>query len=173
MGNNSGFLAVGTLAIVLVFFGLRSFDAEGRFNPLREPEGPRLEVNTTGTGNRIIVNARSDGHFLLDTRINGRRTKMLVDTGASVVTLRESDARKAGIRPDASDYRIPFSTANGQVLGAASVLPELVVSGVTLPELRVVILPDDKLDMSLFGVNGLNRFARRETSRDELILYTE
>lgn len=172
MSNNSGFLAVGTLAIVLVFFGLRSFDSEGRFNPLREPERPRLEVNSSGTGNRIVVSARSDGHFLLDTRINGRRTPMLVDTGASIVTLRESDARKAGIRPEARDYRIPFSTANGQVLGAAGILPELVVSGVTLPELRVVILPDDKLDMSLFGVNGLNRFERRETSRDELILYT-
>ncbi|MEM6913506.1 MAG: TIGR02281 family clan AA aspartic protease [Pseudomonadota bacterium] len=173
MSNNSGFLAVGTLAIVLIFFGLRSFDSDGRFNPLREPARPRLEVNASGTGDRIVVSARSDGHFLLDTRIGGRRTPMLVDTGASVVTLRESDARKAGLRPARDDYRIPFSTANGQVLGAAAILPELVVSGVTLPELRVVILPDDKLDMSLFGVNGLNRFARRETDRDELILYTE
>ncbi|MEM0930220.1 MAG: TIGR02281 family clan AA aspartic protease [Pseudomonadota bacterium] len=173
MSNNSGFLAVGTLAIVLVFFGMRSFDSDGRFNPLREPQRPRLEVNAAGGSDRIIVSARNDGHFLLDTRINGRRTPMLVDTGASIVTLRASDARKAGIRPDASDYRIPFSTANGEVLGAAAVLPELVVSGVTLPELRVVILPDEKLDMSLFGVNGLNRFERRETSRDELILYTE
>ncbi|MEM9810910.1 MAG: TIGR02281 family clan AA aspartic protease [Pseudomonadota bacterium] len=172
MAQNSGFLAVATLAIVLIFFGLRSFDDEGRFNPLREPLAPRVEVTADGTPERIIVSARRDGHFMLDTMINGRSTKMLVDTGASIVTLRESDARKAGLRPKDNDYRIPFSTANGEVLGARGVLPELLISGVTLREVRVVILPDDKLDVSLFGVNGLNRFARRETTRDELILYT-
>ena len=170
MNQNNGFLALGTLAVVLLFLGLRSFDDQGRFNPLREPQRPRMEV--AGGITRVVISAQRDGHFLLDAEIGGRDTAMLVDTGATVVTLREADARKAGIEVKRSDYRIPFSTANGQVYGAPAKLPELMISGVTLYDLEVVILPNDKLDMSLFGVNGLNRFERRETTRNELILYT-
>jgi aspartyl protease family protein len=159
------------MAVVLLFFGLRSVDDQGRFNPLRDPLPDRVEA-VGGEIERIIISAQRDGHFLLQTEIDGRPTRMLVDTGASIVTLRESDARKAGLTVSEGDYRIPFSTANGQVYGAPAQLPELTISGVTLRDLDIVILPDDRLQMSLFGVNGLNRFARRETTRDELILYT-
>lgn len=169
--QNNGFLALGTLAVVILFFGLRSFDDQGRFNPLREPAPARVET-VGGEPERIIIDARRDGHFLLDAEISGRATKMLVDTGASIVTLRESDARKAGIMVRDRDYRVPFSTANGEVYGAPATLPELTIAGVTLRNLRIVVLPDDKLDLSLFGVNGLNRFERRETTRDTLVLYT-
>lgn len=171
MQNNNGFLALGTLAVVLVFFGLRSYDDEGRFNPLREPAPMQVEVDA-GAPRSITVSAQRDGHFLLDAELGGRRTPMLVDTGASVVTLRESDAAKAGIRLMPGDFRIPFSTANGQVLGAPKQLSELRIGPVTLHDLDVVVLPDDKLETSLFGVNGLNRFDRRETTREKLVLYT-
>lgn len=170
--QHNGFVALGTVAIVILFFGLRSFDDQGRFNPLREPEPLRVE-HENGEPARVVISAYRDGHFLLDATIAGRPTRMLVDTGASVVTLRESDARKAGITVRARDFRLPFSTANGQVLGAMATLPELTIEDVVLRDLDVVILPDDKLDMSLFGVNGLNRFERRETTRDKLVLYTE
>lgn len=172
MQSNSGFLAVGTLAVVVLFFGLRSFDDEGRFNPLREP-APMMVSVEEGAPRSISVSAQRDGHFLLETEIRGRKTPMLVDTGASVVTLRASDARKGGIVVNPRDYTIPFSTANGTVLGAATQLGELRIGAVTLRDLDVVVLPDEKLSTSLFGVNGLNRFARRETTRDKLILYTE
>ncbi|NNU15872.1 TIGR02281 family clan AA aspartic protease [Parvularcula sp. ZS-1/3] len=169
--QNNGFIAVGTLAVVVLFFGLRGFDDDGRYNPLREPEPLRVEM-MDGAPSEIIISARRDGHFMLDGRINGRPTRMMVDTGASIVTLRESDARKAGIQPSERDYRIPFQTANGEVLGAPATLPALEIDELILRDLAVVVLPDDKLSTSLFGVNGLNRFERRETTRDKLILYT-
>ncbi|MEM9840017.1 MAG: TIGR02281 family clan AA aspartic protease [Pseudomonadota bacterium] len=172
MQNNSGFLAVGTLAVVILFFGLRSFDNEGRFNPLREP-APMAVIVEAGAPKSVTVSARRDGHFLLETEIRGRKTPMIVDTGASVVTLRASDARKGGIIINDRDYSIPFSTANGTVLGAKTTLPELRIGAVTLRNLEVAVLPDDKLSTSLFGVNGLNRFTRRETTRDKLVLYTD
>ncbi|MEM1409376.1 MAG: TIGR02281 family clan AA aspartic protease [Pseudomonadota bacterium] len=172
MHGNSGFLAVGTLAIVLLFFGLRSFDDEGRFNPLRTPPPMRVEFDG-GNIRTVTVSAQRDGHFLLDTEIAGRKTPMLVDTGASIVTLRESDARKAGLRFTRRDFSIPFSTANGRVLAAQGALPELRIGPAVLRDLQIVVLPDDKLETSLFGVNGLNRFARRQTTADTLTLYTE
>ncbi|GGY47292.1 retropepsin-like aspartic protease family protein [Parvularcula lutaonensis] len=169
--QNNGFLALGTVAAVILFFGLRSFDDEGRFNPLRAPM-PQKVVREGGAPVSVVVDAQRDGHFVLDAQIGGRSTRMLVDTGASIVTLRASDARKAGIRPRERDYRVPFSTANGEVLGAPATLPVLTIGDIELRDLRIVVLPDDKLDISLFGVNGLNRFERRETTPDTLVLYT-
>lgn len=169
--QNNGFLALGTVAVVILFFGLRSFDDEGQFNPLRTPQPMKIE-RVDGAPSRVIIDVQRDGHFMLDAQIEGRSTRMLVDTGASIVTLRASDARKAGIRPRERDFRVPFSTANGEVLGAPAVLPALTIDDIVLRDLRIVVLPDDKLDISLFGVNGLNRFERRETTRDTLVLYT-
>ncbi|NRA29652.1 MAG: TIGR02281 family clan AA aspartic protease, partial [Parvularculaceae bacterium] len=169
---NSGFLAVGTLALVLLFFGLRSFDDDGRFNPLREPAPMSVEVENGGPTS-VTISAQRSGHFVLEAMIGGRPTNMLVDTGATVITLRESDARKAGLRYGPSDFKVPFSTANGEVLGAVDTLPELKIGAITLRDLRISVLPDDKLDESLFGTNGLNRFAKRETTSDKLILYTD
>lgn len=168
--QNNGFIALGTLVVVILFFGLRSFDDQGRFNPLREPQSMRVE-RRAGAPAEVVISARRDGHFILEARIDGRPTRMLVDTGASIITLRESDAIKAGIQPRERDYRLPFQTANGEVLGAPAILPALTIEDLTLRDLRVVVLPDDKLSMSLFGVNGLNRFERREVNSDRLVLF--
>jgi len=169
--ENSGFFALGTLALVLLFFGARSIDDDGRFNPLREP-APMLVETASGGESSITISAQKNGHFILDARIGGRRTELMIDSGATVVTLRESDARKAGLTYTDRDFKVPFSTANGEVFGAVDVLPELTVGDITLHDLRISVLPDDKLDMSLFGTNGLNRFPNRKTTPDKLVLYT-
>lgn len=139
---------------------------------MREP-APMLVVVEDGAPRTITVSARRDGHFLLETMLGGERTPMLVDTGASIISLRASDARKAGIYLTERDYSVPFSTANGTVLGAVTTLDELRIGGIVLRDLRVSVLPDDKLRTSLFGVNGLNRFARRESTSQKLVLYTD
>lgn len=170
--ENSGFLALGTLAIVMLFFGLRSFDDEGRFNPLRETPPMSIEVEEGGPTS-VTIRAQRSGHFVLEASIGGRATPMLVDTGATVITLRESDARKAGLIYRESDFKVPFSTANGEVLGAVDTLPELRIGSIVLRDLRISVLPDDKLAESLFGTNGLNRFTERKTTADRLVLYAE
>lgn len=169
--ENNGFIALGILAVVILFFGIRSFDDQGQFNPLRAPAPQSVETASGGRA-EVVLSAQRNGHFLLEGTIGGRRTQMMVDSGASIVTLRESDAAKAGIRPAKSDYRFPFSSANGEGLAARAVLPSLEIGDVVLRDLEVSVLPDDKLSVSLFGVNGLNRFDGRTVDRDRLVLYT-
>src|SRR4051812_27014310 len=52
------------------------------------------------------VTLRDDGrgHFQVVADVDGRRIDFLVDTGASVIALRESAAARLGIFPRASDY---------------------------------------------------------------------
>jgi aspartyl protease family protein len=170
--ESNGFLIFGTLAVVILFFGLRSIDDEGRFNPTREPAATRV-VTEDGLPKEIVIDAGRGGHFIVRGEVGGERIELMVDTGASVTTLRASDAAKAGFSPAPRDYNRPFSTANGEVLGATTVLPSLTIEGVRLEYLEVAVLPDDKLGGNLLGVNALDRFAERRTRDGKLTLYTE
>src|SRR5664279_1809704 len=62
---------------------------------------PRQPVTS---GRSLILDSDRQGHFKTEARIDGRYIDFLVDTGASTVVLRESDAARAGIRPRPNDY---------------------------------------------------------------------
>ena len=55
-----------------------------------------------------------DGHFRVDARVDGRHIDFMVDTGASLVILRETDAAQVGLHPMPRDYTAIVSTANGR-----------------------------------------------------------
>ena len=87
--------------IVLLCVGIvktRSAVAPGprRRNPNR-PHARRW--NRSARSNTIVYTANEQGHVILDAAVNGAPVRMLVDTGASLVTLTPADARAAGIAP--------------------------------------------------------------------------
>ena len=53
-------------------------------------EQPRVSVR----GNRLVVEARANGHYFVDATGNGRGVSLMVDTGASLVTLSRDDAAR-------------------------------------------------------------------------------
>src|SRR5580704_5128459 len=73
---------------------------------------PREPVSS---GRSLTLDADRQGHFKVDARIEGRHLDFMVDTGASLVIIRESDAAQIGIRPMRSDYTATVSTANGKI----------------------------------------------------------
>ena len=70
----------------------------------------------------------------------------MVDTGASVVALRERDANKLGIFPAARDYTARTSTANGVIKVAPVRLPSLEVNGIRVYDVQAVVIPDQALE---------------------------
>ena len=58
---------------------------------------------------RIPANAQ--GHYVTDVFVNGQALKMVVDTGATMVALRNEDAAALGVFPLPSDFTIPINTA--------------------------------------------------------------
>jgi hypothetical protein len=58
------------------------------------------------------------GHFVAETTINGEKVRMLVDTGASFVSLSPRDAELLGLRPTEKDFIYRMQTANGIVKAA-------------------------------------------------------
>ncbi len=116
-----------------------------------------------------IVAAR-DSQFYVEADINRRPANFLVDTGASYVALRDSDARDAGIYTAWSDYNYPVRTANGETKAAFVTLSEMEIGDIRVQDVKAFILPDDQLSVNLLGMSFLSRLESVEARSGELVL---
>lgn len=118
---------------------------------------------------QVEVEASRDGHFYVEAEINRQPVRLMVDTGATIVALRESDANAAGIRPRRADYDKPVATANGTAYAAATELDTLAVGEIEIGGVRAMVLPDEQLGISLLGGSFLNRLRRFQVESGTLI----
>ncbi len=159
-------------ALVLLIGGAyiaRSADKFVASNPqaAAAATAPRDPVSS---GRSLMVERERDGHFHVESRINGRFVPVLVDTGASRVILRETDAANAGIRPRPSDYTAVVSTANGKINAAPAMLDRIEAGGITVYDVPALVLPDEVLSTNLLGMSFLSRLKRYEVANERLVL---
>src|ERR1700687_4149922 len=122
-------------------------------------------------GQRKMALARGpDGHSHADARVNGRHIDFMVDTGASLVILRESDAPNAGLHPMPRDYTATVSTANGRIKAAPAKLERIEVGDITVFDVPALVLPDEVLSQNLLGVSFLSRLRRYEYADGRMML---
>jgi aspartyl protease family protein len=112
----------------------------------------------------------SRGHYIADMAVDGRITRMLVDTGASLVALRESDARAAGLDGSFTGRTYSLSTANGIVEAKGVRIREMRLGSIIVRDIEAVVLPDAQLSSNLLGMSFLNKLQGFEVSGRELIL---
>ena len=114
----------------------------------------RLGVTET-TASAVNLYPDSAGHHFTNGTINGATVRFLVDTGASMVSIGLSDARRAGI-----DYRrgVPArtQTASGSVLVWRVRLDSVRVGDITLHGVDGLVHEND-LPFVLLGMSFLNR----------------
>ena len=111
-----------------------------------------------------------DGHFHADARVNGRHIDFMVDTGASLVILRETDAANVGLHPRPRDYTATVSTANGRIKAAPAKLDRIEVGDITVFDVPALVLPDEVLSQNLLGVTFLSRLRRYEYADGRMVL---
>ena len=118
----------------------------------------------------VKIPVQADGHYYVDGKVNGRNVALVVDTGASMVALRESDARSAGIRISRNDFNHPIYTANGTAYAAEVILRRVSVGRISIRDVGAVVIPDEQLSVSLLGATFLNELRRFEVSNNILVL---
>ncbi|MBV8791456.1 MAG: TIGR02281 family clan AA aspartic protease [Pseudolabrys sp.] len=118
----------------------------------------------------VAIKSDQQGHFHLDARVDGRSLNFVVDTGASAVVLRESDAGRVGIYPRQNDYTAMVSTANGQIRAAPVRLNRVEIGDITVEDVKALVLPDEALGVNLLGVSFLSRLKRYEVTDGRLVL---
>jgi aspartyl protease family protein len=132
-----------------------------------QDNAPRQPVHS---GRRMTLESGRDGHFEVEARIEGRSIDFLVDTGASLVILRESEAARIGIRPLRSDYTATVSTANGKIKAAPAKLDRIELGGITVYDVQALVLPDGVLPRNLLGMSFLSQLKRYEFANSRLML---
>jgi aspartyl protease family protein len=133
-----------------------------------QPVDPAPQVSVGQ--HRMRLSSGHDGHFRVEARVSGRFIDFMVDTGATLVALRETDAAMVGIRPAPSDYTATVATANGKIKAALTRLSRVEVGDITVFDVPAVVLPDEALSQNLLGVAFLSKLRRYEFADGRLIL---
>jgi aspartyl protease family protein len=124
---------------------------------------------TSANSRSLVVKADQGGHFAVDARVDGRRLAFMVDTGASQITIRASDAARLNFHPTPRDYSIKISTANGEGRAALVDLRMVEVGDIVVRDLRALVVPDTALSVNLLGMSFLSRL-RWSHERGKLLL---
>lgn len=111
----------------------------------------------TPNSRTITLTRGSNGHFLVDGMVDGRRLNFMVDTGASAIALRESDAARLGIHPARREYTARISTANGSIMAAPIDLNRVEIGNLIVRNVSALVLPDEALGQNLLGMSFLSQ----------------
>jgi aspartyl protease family protein len=99
--------------------------------------------------------ADRNGHVVIEAEIDGATMRLLVDTGASLVSLTQADARAAGIEPDRLAFTGRALTANGSARLAPVTLREIRIGQFAVANVPAAVL--ENLHVSLLGMSFLSR----------------
>jgi aspartyl protease family protein len=118
--------------------------------------------------NTMVYTADGRGHVVLDAAVNGAPVRMLVDTGASLVTLTPVDARAAGIDPASLAFSGHVQTANGAARMAPVTLREIRIGQLSIYDVPASVL--EHLNVSLLGMSLLRRLQGYEMRDGKLTI---
>jgi aspartyl protease family protein len=169
------FMALGIICVAV--FTVRMLDQTGqapakasaKMPPRVMTVAPAAPEPPPSNSRSLRLRASQGGHFAVEARVDGRRLEFLVDTGASQIALRASDAVRLGFRPHERDYTVKLQTANGEGRAALVDLHTVEVGDIVVRNLRALVVPDAALGMNLLGMSFLSR-VRWTYERGQLVL---
>jgi aspartyl protease family protein len=100
--------------------------------------------------------------------LNNSRVTGVIDTGATMIAMTKSNARRAGIHIAPNDFVYTVSTANGTVHAARAVVREVRLGSIRVRNVDAMILNDESLGTVLIGMSFLNRLRNFEFSNGTL-----
>jgi aspartyl protease family protein len=130
-----------------------------------------LATTAAPIGRKAQIEADKAGHFRTELRINGRKVEGLIDTGATLVALNLSTARRMGISIAQSEFKHEVNTANGKTRAAVVTLDSIEIGRIRVENVDAVVLDDKSLRNTLIGMNLLKQLARFEVKNQ--VLYIE
>lgn len=145
-------------------------EINGKQHTLRVGDAPASVGGGGGTGasgNRVVLTAGNGGHFFTLGQINGKSTQMVVDTGATSVSISMSEAQRMGI-DFKSGQMIPMSTANGVIPGWLIKLNSVRVGDVSVHGVDAVV-SSGSMPYVLLGNSFLTHF-QMTRANDQMVL---
>jgi aspartyl protease family protein len=162
------FFAIGALALAI--FMPRVMSNTGKAPEVAQRVAAAPQTQASANYRTVEVRGDNRGQYQVEGSVDGRRMDFIVDTGATVVALRERDAARLGIHPIPREYTASVTTANGVVRAAPVQLSSLEVRGIRVYDVRALVLPDQALSENLLGMSFLSRVRRFEVANGRLVL---
>jgi aspartyl protease family protein len=159
--------AMRNVVLCFIFMAVFAIGLSRQFDVASKPEN--LATATTAsrpsaapppvarTSRSVTLQSDRSGHFQTEVRIDGRRIDFMVDTGASMIAMRESSAARLGIFPKPSDYTVRTQTANGVGRAAPVMLNRVELNGINVRDVQAFVVPDEALSTNLLGMSFLSR----------------
>lgn len=113
---------------------------------------PNLADALTKSG-EVVLKRDLSGHYRAEAFINGVKTPVMVDTGATDVAISRTLADKLGIQ---SIHAVRTKTANGDTVSYATRLKSIQLGGIVTHDVAASIIPNLGEEM-LLGMSFLGR----------------
>ncbi len=136
---------LGVLAIWLVLAGALFYFFNTKLHP--------NTAEKLSSGPEVTLARDISGHYRAEAYINGVKASILVDTGATDVSISQDLANRLGIQSSAA---IRTQTANGQTVAYMTRLASVKLGGIEATNVAAIIAPDLGEDI-LLGMSFLNR----------------
>lgn len=134
---------------------------DGARRTLQLGAGPVKASGDAGarSGSEIVLMASSGGHFNTVGQINGKAVSFMVDTGATKVSMGQTEAERLGVDYKAGTRGLA-ETANGRVPVYAVTLNSVRVGDVEVANVEALVLPAN-MPHILLGNSFLTRFSMK------------
>lgn len=127
--------------------------AGGLFYFFDSKENPNTADKLGDSGAEVTLTRDPSGHYRAEAFINGVKTRVMVDTGATDVSISKNFADQLGIQSNAA---IRTQTANGETVGYMTRLDSVKLGGIEANNVAATIVTDLGEDM-LLGMSFLGR----------------
>lgn len=118
-----------------------------------------------------VVPRAADGLFYVTLQVNEKPVRFMVDTGASMVVLSRSDARKAGISTR-DESPVLLRTASGSVNASKVSIRRIAHAHQTYHQIESVV-SDNELPVSLLGQSLLSRLGTVSFNGDSMTIASD
>ncbi|MDG5489240.1 retropepsin-like aspartic protease [Sphingomonas sp. BGYR3] len=117
----------------------------------------------------VSIARSSDGMFYVTAMVNGQPHRFLVDTGASVMVLSRADAARLDIA-DIVDGGDTFRTVGGTRKVRMGHAQAVQIGNRTMRDVKVAIVDDDGVGVSLLGQSALAQAESITISKDRMTI---
>jgi|SRR6266700_2637373 len=120
-------------------------------------------------GKELRVRMAPDGHFWVVASINGVKTRMLIDSGATVTALSSRTAAASSVDAGTGLAPVILQTANGAAPARTGAIDELRIGNIVARNLKIVTSPGLG-DMDVLGMNFLSKLESWRVEGRTLVL---
>ncbi len=163
-------LGLGTFVLCAAAYGLNNPEPLQHYLTFNANFAPDSSLEARDGPKAVRIRRNPDGQYVARGGINQSAAEFLVDTGAAVVLLRQTDAEKAGIDIAALTFSVPVETANGTTYAAPVRVRNLTVGPIQIDGMEALVAAPGSLNESLLGISFLRRLRSYELAGDFMTL---